>query len=74
MDQRGGFFGVNLKRLRLGMESWCIFFSYGELMAGLWVSFSGREFDTLLEFIFGEDHLWNREYRGSNPTYEYFKK
>lgn len=24
-----GFFGVNLKRRDLGLESWCIFFSYG---------------------------------------------
>lgn len=67
---------MNLKRLRLGIGIlvYLFFIRPGELMAGLWVSFSGREFDTLLEFIFGEDHLWNREYRGSNPTYEYFKK
>lgn len=84
LDQRGGFFGVNLKRWkrsRLGMESWwyLFFIRPGELMAGLWVSFSAREFDTNVAGI----HLRGRSSLESgisrngeveNIRFEYFKK
>ena len=74
LDQRGGFFGVNLKRWkrsRLEMESWwyLFFIRPGELMAGLWVSFGIH--------LRGRSSLESgisRNGEVENIRFEYFKK